>query len=73
VIPLPENLTGDSQNVMDAADKMQQTPTSPGKSRNGAINALQKEDLPIHGWYRFVLSFPPHLVRQYTNQLVMEK
>ena len=33
--------------------------------RNGAINSLQKEDLPIHHWYRFVLSYPPHLVRQY--------
>jgi hypothetical protein len=23
------------------------------------------EDSPVHEWYRFVLSFPPHLVRQY--------
>src|SRR5207249_6138798 len=45
-----------------------QLPTiSPNKPRNGAINALQKEDLPIHGWYRFVLSYPPHLVRQYIS------
>src|SRR6266542_737973 len=41
-----------------------QTPNQP---RNGAINALLKEDLPVHGWYRFVLSFPPHLVRQYIS------
>jgi hypothetical protein len=33
--------------------------------RDGARNVLQKDDLPVHGWYRFVLSFPPHLVRQY--------
>lgn len=26
---------------------------------------MQKEDLPVHRWYRFVLSYPPHLVRQY--------
>jgi hypothetical protein len=38
---------------------------SPDKPRNGSINTLQKEDSPIHGWYRFVLSYPPHLVRQY--------
>jgi len=46
---------------------MQLTTISPSKPRNGAINALQKEDLPIHGWYRFVLSYPPHLVRQYMS------
>ncbi len=27
---------------------------------------MQKADFPVHEWYRFVLSFPPHLVRQYT-------
>src|SRR5438034_11094975 len=46
---------------------MQPTTMSPHKARNGAINTLQKEDLPIHGWYRFVLSYPPHLVRQYIS------
>src|SRR5437867_4563056 len=46
-------------------DTTQLTTISPSKPRNGAINVMQKEDLPIHGWYRFVLSFPPHLVRQY--------
>ena len=30
-------------------------------------NRLQPCDLEIHDWYRFVLSFPPHLVRQYFN------
>src|ERR1043166_3877293 len=44
---------------------MHQTSTKPNKINNGAVNALQKEDSPIHGWYRFVLSYPPHLVRQY--------
>lgn len=44
---------------------MNTTAAQPGAKRNGAINTLQKEDLPIHGWYRFVLSYPPHLVRQY--------
>lgn len=28
-------------------------------------NKLAAEDRPIHAWYRFVLSFPPHLVDQY--------
>ncbi len=39
--------------------------TKAAPNRNGTINTLQKADLPIHGWYRFVLSYPPHLVRQY--------
>ena len=28
-------------------------------------NKLRVEDSSIHDWYRFVLSFPPHLVQQY--------
>lgn len=37
------------------------------KYRSG-INVIQKADLPIHDWYRFVLSYPPHLVRQYVER-----
>lgn len=46
---------------------MQPALIEPKPPRNGAINAMQKEDLPIHGWYRFVLSFPAHLVRKYVQ------
>ena len=28
-------------------------------------NDLQREDAAFHQWYRFVLSYPPHLVRKY--------
>lgn len=28
-----------------------------------AMNNLRDDDRPAHDWYRFVLSFPPHLVR----------
>lgn len=31
-------------------------------------NAVRPEDRPIHEWYRFVLSFPPHLVREYLSR-----
>lgn len=31
------------------------------------VNRLKQEDEPIHNWYRFVLSFPPHLIRYYLN------
>ncbi len=34
----------------------------------GELNRLYEEDLPVHEWYRFVLSFPPHLVRKYIEQ-----
>jgi len=32
-------------------------------------NRLQPEDGAIHGWYRFVLGYPPHLVREYLKTL----
>ena len=32
---------------------------------NGSANKLAKSDKAFHDWYRFVLSFPPHLVRGY--------
>lgn len=32
---------------------------------NGIRNQLLHEDSAIHDWYRFVLSFPPHIVRDY--------
>jgi len=35
------------------------------RERNGAPNRLRPEDRAVHEWYRFVLSFPPHLVREY--------
>ena len=36
-----------------------------GTRKNGRINRIELRDEPIHAWYRFVLSFPPHLVRDY--------
>lgn len=34
-------------------------------SGNGRANKLRPEDRGAHEWYRFVLSYPPHLVREY--------
>ena len=36
---------------------------------NAVMNHLMPCDTPAHGWYRFVLSFPPHLVREYVAKL----
>lgn len=38
------------------------------KRINGAANKLDADDRPAHNWYRFVLSFPPHLVRDYLHR-----
>ena len=35
---------------------------------NEEANRIDPLDLPIHDWYRFVLSFPPHLVREYIRK-----
>src|SRR5579863_1326959 len=31
-------------------------------------NKLRPEDFCVHDWYRFVLSYPPHLVRDYVSR-----
>ena len=35
-------------------------------------NQILDDDRPIHDWYRFVLSFPPHLVREYLERFEAE-
>ncbi|MCY3943424.1 MAG: DNA methyltransferase, partial [Gemmatimonadetes bacterium] len=32
-------------------------------------NRMRPDDRPVHDWYRFVLSYPPHLVRDYLERL----
>jgi hypothetical protein len=43
--------------------------TARRRHANSDLNKLYPEDRPVHDWYRFVLSFPPHLVRQYVERL----
>lgn len=38
------------------------------RDTNLDANRLYEEDRAVHEWYRFVLSFPPHLVRQYLER-----
>jgi len=35
---------------------------------NGTANKLSLNDKRFHDWYRFILSFPPHLVRKYLEK-----
>ena len=39
------------------------------RSGSNDRNKLRPEDRAVHDWYRFVLSFPPHLVRHYLERL----
>jgi len=44
------------------------------QSRTGdELNRLYEDDLPVHEWYRFVLSFPAHLVRDYINKFGLSR
>lgn len=40
---------------------------------NGAeINRLAPDDRAVHDWYRFILSYPPHLVREYLQRFQVD-
>ena len=39
---------------------------------NGRANRLDPQDRAFHDWYRFVLSFPPHLVRDYIQKFRLD-
>jgi len=41
------------------AEQPKETPISSSR------NSIAPQDQPFHSWYRFVLSYPPHLVRDY--------
>ncbi len=40
---------------------------------NGRANKLDPQDRAFHDWYRFVLSFPPHLVRDYIQKFGLKQ
>ena len=39
---------------------------------DAARNRMRPEDRAVHDWYRFVLSFPPHLVRDYARRFGLD-
>lgn len=41
--------------------------------RNGNLNKVRAEDASINDWYRFVLSFPPHLVSDYLQKFEIDR
>lgn len=42
------------------------------KQKGEERNRLYESDLPVHEWYRFVLSFPPHLIRDLMEKFSIE-
>jgi hypothetical protein len=58
-----------------AISKFADNAAAPGNSADRRFadrsNQLYSVDRPVHGWYRFVLSFPPHLVREYLQRFGM--
>src|ERR1700687_4994930 len=42
------------------------------RSAQSTINELRIEDQAAHGWYRFVLSYPPHLVSDYLRRFNLQ-
>ena len=44
-----------------------------GRQIGGETNKLYPEDRAIHEWYRFILSFPAHLVRNYLERFEIDR
>ena len=42
------------------------------RAPDSGSNVLSPEDRTVHDWYRFVLSFPPHLVREYLQDFQLQ-
>ena len=37
------------------------------------MNRLAPDDRAMHDWYRFILSYPPHLVREYLRRFQVDR
>ena len=50
------------------------TSIAPRKKSGVEINRVCNDDRPFHEWYRFVLSYPPHLIQDYAERFgLMQK
>ncbi len=48
-------------------------PVEPSGAISSNNNTILPEDRAFHGWYRFVLSYPPHLVRDYIRDFGLDE
>jgi DNA modification methylase len=53
---------------MDTAIELKITPAAVSRKGAAEANKLSSDDRAAHDWYRFVLSYPPHLVRDYLSR-----
>jgi DNA modification methylase len=53
---------------MDQSSSIEAGATQASTWSSYRVNQVAPEDRAIHDWYRFVLSFPPHLVRVYLDR-----
>lgn len=53
---------------MTRCDQLDLGVCEPQRLSTQGDNRIRPSDKPAHDWYRFVLSFPPHLVRDYINK-----
>ena len=64
--------TSDSNRAVEEQALLEGLPSDLADTRPSR-NQIFAEDKPIHDWYRFVLSFPPHLVREYVERFGLER
>jgi len=60
--PLPLNFPPEDKSPIEEAEVI--------RNNNNSISPVDRVD---HDWYRFVLSFPPHLVRDYINDFKLDE
>ncbi len=48
------------------------SPANKSKVISNNSNSISPEDRAFHDWYRFVLSYPPHLVKDYINNFELD-
>ncbi len=48
-------------------------PVGKPKVTSDSTNSILPEDRAFHNWYRFVLSYPPHLVRDYIDDFGLDE
>jgi hypothetical protein len=63
-----QRLDGDTKDELSSAEAEDKLIGAAEARSNGNLNKVRAEDSSIHDWYRFVLSFPPHLVRDYVSR-----
>ncbi|MFM7529166.1 MAG: DNA methyltransferase, partial [Nodosilinea sp.] len=54
---------------------MKATPNTTERSisfSDSELNQIRANDRAVHRWYRFVLSFPPHLVQEYVSKFQLD-